>query len=176
MNKIRRPLARVWGAAGAATLVLAGSIAAAGCGSAQAVRHPGPPPAGPCSQQVKQLDQQAAAAALGEPPAVRGSIDLAAAALLTAKVVVTPAASGPTCQILTPGKTVDLRVGWRVVFVANEAPALTGAQGSVSVATSPGPSSSFLGQPPTSHLVVTLTAVRPGAVSLQWIDCSGTGC
>ncbi len=61
-------------------------------------------------------------------------------------------------------------------FEVRDAPRTTGTV--VEVSTSSGPSIS-LGEDPASatpHVIVTLTAVHQGSVSIAWFDCSGTGC
>jgi hypothetical protein len=165
---------RAIGAAGAASLVLAGSILAAGCGTGQALPKPTPHqpgPTNPCASAIKQLGGTSLTAA----HAGGGSIELMTAARLTARVDVTPRVQGPACAILQPGTKVELTVGHSLVFVANGPPDLMGLLSAVRVTTSPGPSTSFGGLT-TSHVIVTLTAVRSGTVNLHWVDCSGTGC
>lgn len=154
--------------------MLVGSLAAAACGSAQALpppKHPTPGP-GPCAAQIHQLEHAATTDAAGGGG---GGIVLMTAARLESKVVVTPSASGPECAVLEPGKTVHLAVGEKLVFVANDAPFLSGATSAVDVSTGPGPSTQFGGLS-TSHVIVTLTAAHPGSVNVDWSNCSGTAC
>ena len=84
----------------------------------------------------------------------------------------------PKCVGLLPGATVTLRIGDSAEFVANAVPQLDGAD-VVTVSTRPGPTSSgpgTIGGLRTAHLIIRLTAVRTGTVTVDWIDCSGTGC
>ncbi|MGI8492065.1 MAG: hypothetical protein ACR2NJ_04775 [Acidimicrobiales bacterium] len=75
---------------------------------------------------------------------------------------------------------MQLATGDRVEFVANDSPRLDPpASDAVAVATGPGPKAAGPGGQGalmTSHLIVTLQAVRCGTVTVHWIDCSGTGC
>jgi hypothetical protein len=68
----------------------------------------------------------------------------------------------------------------RAEFVANGLPQIRPASTRVvTVSSAPGPTVSGPGDPggiPTAHVIVTVTAVRAGAATIQWIDCSGTGC
>jgi hypothetical protein len=66
-----------------------------------------------------------------------------------------------------------------VQFVANSTPTLSpGSSGVVTVSTAPGPEGQGFDDngPSTPHVIVTVTAVGVGSVSLQWEDCSGTDC
>lgn len=101
----------------------------------------------------------------------------AAAALMTATVIVDAEVATPSrCVQLAVGQTVRLRLGDRAEFVANQTPELTPASSdAVRVTSRPGPTEVFGGLT-TAHLVVTLTAIHAGTVSLRWIDCNGTGC
>lgn len=99
------------------------------------------------------------------------------AALLQATVVVTASqAAHPDCAQLTLGQTSHLELGDRLELVSNGVPQMSSSPpGVLTVATAPGPSSSF-GGITTHHLLVTLTAVKPGTVTLTWEDCTGTAC
>ena len=106
---------------------------------------------------------------------------LASAALLLASVEVSPQQTGhPKCLPLTPGSVAHLLIGDRAEFVANGSPGLEPAdEAVVTISTLPGPIAGGPGLPggiPTSHVIVRLTAVRPGNVTVDWTNCSGTGC
>lgn len=106
---------------------------------------------------------------------------LASAALLVASVEVSPQETGHRkCLPLTPGSVAHLLIGDRAEFVANGLPGLEPAnEAVVTVSTLPGPLERGPGPPggvPTFHVIVRLTAVRPGNLTVQWTDCSGTGC
>ena len=165
-----RPTSRSVRAVGAASLVLAGSMAAAACGTQQTA--PGPKhvkqEAASCTSQIAQLER-----AVSGSSSSGGGVVGEMAARLIGTIVVTPG-HGTSCTTLKPGQTVHLAVGDKLVFEANDAPSLTGKTSSIDVSTAPGTS----GPPPlsTAHVVVTLTAVSAGQVSLVWTDCSGTGC
>lgn len=106
---------------------------------------------------------------------------LTSAALLVANVEVSPQQAGhPKCVPLTPGSVARLLIGDRAEFVANGSPGLEPAnEAVVTISTLPGPTQRGPGLPdgiPTSHVIVRLTAIRPGNVTVHWTDCSGTGC
>lgn len=123
------------------------------------------PASGPCSQGV------AAAGTRSEPV-------LAAAALLSATVVVDPAnGHADRCVVLASGEQLHLRIGDRAELVANRAPDLTPETGgAVQVSTQSGPTTPGPGGLASSHVIVTISAVHLGTVTVRWIDCSGTGC
>lgn len=180
--------------AGAAVLVALGSLAVGACGS-QPAASPGastsstsaaPGAGGPTTSTTVPCPHLTASAMGG------GAVVLDTAALLTATITVHPQSSGsgdpgaatPTCVVLRPGAKLQLFVGQRVEFVANHPPrlaAVLGAAGAgagaVGMSTSPGPTTTGpAGGPATEHLVIALTALRPGAVNVTWTDCSGTAC
>ena len=142
----------------------------------------GNPPSGGSPPASPSGTNPTATQPCGQPSAIRSSgIFLASAALLRATVVVDNLRSpSPRCTTLQPGQTVNLHIGDRVQFVANNAPALNQASPEVvAVTTSPGPVQSGPGggSLTTSHVIVTLTAEHPGTVEVgPWVDCSGTGC
>lgn len=108
-------------------------------------------------------------------------ISLTLAAMLHATLNVRSAPNpSPRCLALAPGADVELSVGDRVEFVANEKPQLDPpATQTVRVSTSPGPNETGPGAPgrvATPHVIVTLTAVHAGTVGVRWTNCSGTGC
>jgi hypothetical protein len=166
-----RPNARPVRAAGAGALVLASSLAAAACGS-QSTPPPQRHSAGPCAAQIAQLARQSAAGT----STFAGGVTLVAAARLSAKVevVVAPNSFGPACTVLQPERTLVLWPGQKAVFEANAAPSMSGTTTAVSISEAPGVSA----PPPlqTPHVIVTVTAVDAGTVTLAWTNCSGTGC
>lgn len=100
----------------------------------------------------------------------------AMSALLQATVTVVRGSRRTGCAVLQPRQDPIVHVGDWLQFVANEAPDLS-AHGRlpVRVSTAPGPTTTA-GGPGTPHLVITLTATRPGMVSVTWIDCTGVVC
>lgn len=105
--------------------------------------------------------------------------ELVSAALSRATVVVI-GERAPKSRCLTFhgfADTVTLRIADYVEFEANDIPTLEPAGSEVvAISTRQGPSRSFLGQAPTPHLIVRLTAKHPGTVAVHWTDCSGTSC
>ncbi len=116
--------------------------------------------------------------ALAHTHPARAQLD--AAALLTNTITVDSQVDSTVRCLFADGEggTLELHIHDKVQLVANSTPTLSPASsGVVSVSTAPGPSDQGPGNlPPTPHVIVTLTAVRPGTASLRWIDCAGTGC
>lgn len=124
-----------------------------------------PDVAGPCGRPVTEAR-----------PAPSGPALYAAAMLRTTVDVDATTDAAPQCFIPVMYGTVHLHVGDRVEFVANGAPGLKPeGSGVVTVAARPGPVDHGPGFA-MEHVVVTLTAVHAGEVTVSWIDCSGTGC
>jgi hypothetical protein len=157
-----------------AALLVAGAGAACGSASAGSVRptHTGPTHTRAARHGPTVCGRPATAPGVGAGGAGGSGPVVAAAARLSATVTVVPKATGPACRVLETGKHVVIGVGQRVQFVANDVPAVTGS--GVETHSAPGPRSP--GPLRTTHLVITLTAVQPGTVTVGWIDCSGTGC
>lgn len=174
--------------AGAALLVAVGSFTAAACGSQPAGSQGTTPPSsvGPGGGTTSTTTTTAScphlSASTTASGAAAGSPVLDTAALLNATITVAAGTGADSCVVLHPGAHVHLLAGQRVEFVANHAPQLAGVPASagtaaVSVSTAAGPSTTGpAGGPPTAHVVVTITAARPGTVSVTWVDCSGTAC
>lgn len=100
---------------------------------------------------------------------------LASAPGYDATLTIRPHAGTPACRILHGGAHLVLGVGQRVQFVATMLPTLVGG-GAVQVTSGPGPYLPNPGGGPLRHLVVTLTARRPGAVEVAWAVCSDAAC
>lgn len=100
---------------------------------------------------------------------------LAAAMGYDATLTIRPHAGTPACQILRGGAHLVVGVGQRVQFVATFLPTLGGG-GAVQVTSGLGPYLPGPGGGRFPHLVVTLTARRPGVVEVGWTACSGTAC
>ncbi|HEV2360356.1 MAG TPA: hypothetical protein VGS21_01515, partial [Acidimicrobiales bacterium] len=116
----------------------------------------------------------------GRPVSAPGEVSFvvgASAARLSAEVTVSALPPEHRCIALTSGANLHIRIGDRIQFVANSTPRFSNNLsngGLFSVQTSPGPTAT--GALPTTHVIVTLTAVAPGSVTLGWTDCSGTAC
>ena len=80
---------------------------------------------------------------------------------------------------MTPPQQSDPRlrieIGDQVGFIANAMPQLTDAQARV-VRVAFVPAASDSGPLHTTHVVVTVTAIAQGSVTLSYTNCSGTGC
>lgn len=173
--------------AGAALLVGVGSFTAAACGSQPAgsqVTSTPPSSVGPGGGTTSTTTTTACPhlSASTTVSGATGTAVLDTAALLNATVTVAAGTGADTCVVLHPGAHVHLLAGQRVEFVANRPPRITGVPVSagtaaVSMSTATGPTTAGpAGGQPTAHVVVTLTAARPGTVSVTWTDCSGTAC
>ena len=148
--------------AGRTALALAVTITGAaisGCSSSSPHAQPAP-----CGVSAKSIGTEA--------------LTLTAAAMLFADIhVAAEHASRARCFPLTPGSTVQLFIGDRTEFVANDRPEMEPPNSDVlTTSTRPGPVETGPGSIPTRHLIIRLTAVRPGNVTVHWIDCSGTAC
>src|SRR5262249_23540225 len=101
----------------------------------------------------------------------------AMAARLGVTIEVT-AGHSPTTRCVVPrlpSDTLRVGVGDTVEFVAHDQPTLAKQDAAiVEVSSRSGPTSP--GPLATRHVVVTVTALAPGTVTLDYIDCSGTGC
>jgi hypothetical protein len=160
-----------WAMTALVLLLIGASILAVGCASSP--RHT---PSGPSSNLAQLVP-------CGRPqtqPIVRGPVQAAAALLQANVVVVGERPSKPNCVVLQPGTTTRLRLTDRAEFVANGPPQVSPASTrAVAIATVPGPAGGGPGNPGgilIAHVIVTLTATQPGTASIQWIDCSGSGC
>ena len=133
---------------------------------------------GSCGSSAPKAQPAPCGAALSST--LVAATELTAAARITASIHVSgQTASHPGCRPLAPGSDVDLLIGERVQFVANQPPQLDPPSSPVvAVSSSPGPAQSGPGGGGlrTTHLIVVLTAVKPGDVSVEWEDCSGTAC
>jgi hypothetical protein len=127
--------------------------------------------AGPAPAATRELCGKPIPATVVEP--LRAPM-LAAAIGSDATLTIRTRAGSPACQILRNGAHLVLGVGQRVQFVATALPTLAGA-GAVQVTSGPGPELSGPGGS-SPHLVVTVTARRPGVVEVGWTACSGTAC
>lgn len=167
-------LARAGVRAAGLSLLLAVTGLGAACGAETASPPGHHSVARPCTSQIRQLERNSSVTA--ETSTTRGIVPTSAR-LLQSRVLVTPAARGPECSILEPGKTVVLAVGHRLVFVANGPPSVDGPRTVLEISTSKGPSAVGPGaMGPTRHVIVTLVAVHAGTAGVTWIDCSGTAC
>src|ERR1039458_461785 len=99
-----------------------------------------------------------------------GGARLDSAALLQNTIAVDSRVDSTARCLVADGdySTLSLHIHDRVQLVPNSTPTLSPASsGVVTVSTAPGPAGQFGGLT-TPHVIVTLTAVKEGSVSLHW--------
>ena len=165
--------------------VLSVAVSTAGCSKSHSASQPQP-----CGGHLRSASSAAA-------------FLTTAARLSTMLDVIAKTHPTPRCYILHPlESSAVVEVGDTIEFVANTFPGgASSCQGGVmpltrvgsdcdgfkvdipagstpfTVRVVPGPSTSQNSpEPPTPHVIVSMTAVRPGTSTVSWFDCSGTGC
>jgi hypothetical protein len=138
--------------------------------------------------------QAASTTALVQTPCGRGTvsahatrvrrlspIETMAAALLAFTIRIdSTRATHPRCIVPNAivHATIQLHLGDKIEYVANRSPSVSGRPTPLSriVSISSKPLPAGPGRPPTSHVLVSLTAIRPGQATVRYTNCSGTGC
>lgn len=143
-----------------------GSSSNSGASRPSSTVHPAPVPACTAMTSSKRFS----------PPRDRRAV-LAAAALLQITIDVDGTRpSTPRCVTGTVGgPPLRLHISDRVAFIANDPPRLSATDRRiVSVSSINAPPDT--GPLKTQHVIVTVTAIGPGSVTLTYTNCSGTGC